>query len=175
MTTIAGAYQQQNAAVAQAALEQLRGTRFAVTSSQVKKSFRRAVWPGRFERIGAIVLDGAHNVAGCRALAAALKEQRMAPVSLLFGVLKGKDAAGMVRALEPVVKECFVVPVKSERATDPRRIASLRGWKGKAVALSSVEHGVARIRAAAKTGPAVAAGSLYLVGAVRSLLTKERS
>ncbi len=173
--SLIGAHQQQNAAVAQAALAQLRGTRFAVTAFQIKRAFRRAAWPGRFERFGSIVLDGAHNVAGCRALALALREKRLTPVSMLFGVLKGKDISGMARVLEPLVKQCFVVPIKSERATDPRRLASMREWKGKAVALHSVEEGYDRIRKAAKSGPSVVAGSLYLVGAVRARLTKERS
>jgi dihydrofolate synthase/folylpolyglutamate synthase len=173
--SLRGGYQQQNAAVAHAALDQLRGSKFEVPRARIDRSFRRASWPGRFEPIGAVILDGAHNVAGCRALVDAIHAQRLAPVTLIFGVLKGKDAAGMVRILEPVVKQCFVAPIASERSADPRRVAGLREWKGKAAPLGSMQAGLAAVRRAAKNGPVVVAGSLYLVGAMRALLTKGRS
>ncbi|MBS1985770.1 MAG: bifunctional folylpolyglutamate synthase/dihydrofolate synthase [Bdellovibrionales bacterium] len=171
--SLQGAYQQQNAATAQAALEQLRGTRFELTSSEIRKSFATARWPGRFEQIGAFILDGAHNVAGCRALVTALKQLRRTPVTLMFGVLKGKDISGMVRVLEPVVKQCFVVPIKSERSTDPQRVAAMPEWKGKATAVGSLDEGYRRIKNTAGKHLAVIAGSLYLVGAMRDRLQKE--
>jgi dihydrofolate synthase/folylpolyglutamate synthase len=170
---LVGPHQQQNAAVARAALEQLSGTRFAVTPARLQESFARATWPGRCERIGRVMLDGAHNLAGCRALAAALKEQRWTPAALVFGVMKDKDVRGMARALAPLVDECFTVPVPSERAADPKAVAALKEWRGKATALSSIDEGIARLKAA-RTQRGVVAGSLYLVGAVRARLTKEK-
>jgi dihydrofolate synthase/folylpolyglutamate synthase len=171
---LAGPHQQTNAAVAAGVLKQLDGTRFKVSDAQVSRSFESAHWPGRFERIGSVILDGAHNVAGCRALVKALKQQRLGSVRMVFGVLNDKEISKMVRELEPVVKQSWVVPVASERSADPTAVAALPEWKNKSAAVKSVKEGYHRLRSASKQGLVVVAGSLYLVGAMRALLLKEK-
>ena len=46
-----------------------------------------------------LLLDGAHNPAGARALAAYLRD--LGPFVLLFGVMRDKNARGLARALFP--------------------------------------------------------------------------
>ena len=68
----------------------------------VREGIARAHWPGRFEvrrRPGGwLVLDGAHNPAGARALAESLTAYfGDTPMTLVFGVLRDKDAPGSWR------------------------------------------------------------------------------
>ena len=74
---LAGSFNRENAVTALAALKTLGAT------SGVVEGFRRVVWPGRFQRVGRFLVDGAHNPPAARALVAALGEY--APVPALTG------------------------------------------------------------------------------------------
>ena len=68
----------------------------------IRAGLARARWPGRFElrrrEGGWLVLDGAHNPAGARALAASLETYfGEAPMTLVIGVL----GYGLFKRLEP--------------------------------------------------------------------------
>ncbi len=100
-----GAYQRLNARLALGALT-LLGERLPhpLPPEGVARGFARARWPGRFEQGEVegvpVVLDGAHTPEAARALAAALAEaypERSWVVVL--GTSRGKNVAGMVRAL----------------------------------------------------------------------------
>ncbi|RMF85351.1 MAG: bifunctional folylpolyglutamate synthase/dihydrofolate synthase, partial [Nitrospirae bacterium] len=55
-------------------------------------------WPGRLERLGGVLLDGAHNRAGARALGEYLRTCPR-PLWLVWGMLEHKDPEGFVAAL----------------------------------------------------------------------------
>lgn len=84
--------------------------------------------PARFEvhEVGGVpvVVDGAHNVAG---LEAALGSVRQAygdrPLGLIFGVLRDKDAAGMLAVLAGEAELMVITRPRSERAADPEDVA----------------------------------------------------
>jgi dihydrofolate synthase/folylpolyglutamate synthase len=118
-----GTYQPDNALLAVAAARVL-----GAGESAVREGLARAHWPGRFEvrrrRDGWLVLDGAHNPAGARALAASLQTYfGEAPVSLVTGVLRGKDAAGILQPLLARARHVVLTAFASPRALPP---ASLR-------------------------------------------------
>jgi len=170
-----GRHQRRNADVALAALDVLNRSYFRISRHEIQKGLKVLRWPGRFERfmIGSgprrkrVILDGAHNPAGCRVLAAALKEKRLAPVALLFGALRDKDISSMAKILSPVVERCVTVPVPSERRADAETLARLPAWRGKASPAGSVSAGLEKILTGDRSRPVVVAGSLYLVGDVR--------
>ena len=80
-------------------------------------------WPGRFEIVQdhpAIVLDGAHNGEGVRALIEELenfREQRR--VKLLFASMEDKDWRLMLESLSEVVDEIVLTRVNMGRCADP--------------------------------------------------------
>lgn len=173
-----GRHQRHNAAVALAALDVLDRSFVKIRPADIENGFRALRWPGRFERFmvgsGArrktVVLDGAHNPAGCRALAAALREKKLAPVHLLFGALKDKDYAQMASALAPVAATCVTAPVQSERSSAAPALARLPAWKGKASAAASAKDALKKCSAMNGRRPIVVAGSLYLVGEIRRMI-----
>jgi dihydrofolate synthase/folylpolyglutamate synthase len=184
-----GGHQATNAAVALALLDALsedaarRGAAFSVTEAAIRTGFAGAAWPGRMELLrtrglGPILLDGAHNPAGARALASALAELGLRRFPLVFGAMRGKQVSGALRALAPLEPRPIFTGIDDPRAHRPA--ALLRAWQridaGGRVADSprSALATAAELRASADQ-PIVVAGSLYLVGAVRAILTGEEA
>src|SRR5207245_60730 len=71
----------------------------------------RTQWPGRLERVvieGAppLLLDGAHNPAAARALAAYLRDA--VPFVLVFGVMADKDVEVLTRILFPLAQSVLL-------------------------------------------------------------------
>ena len=169
-----GPHQRGNAALAAEALRLLDGAGVAVPPWAVARGIAEARWPGRLEEIGGVVLDGAHNPDGARALAAALPALYPGrPVELVFGVLADKDHEGMLRALGPAVRGLHLAAPASPRARSPGSYLALAtACAPRADAHASLPEALGCARARAVDGAVVAvAGSLYLVGEARSLLT----
>ncbi|MEV7677617.1 folylpolyglutamate synthase/dihydrofolate synthase family protein [Streptomyces sp. NPDC088341] len=128
-----GAHQAHNAAVALAAVEAFFGIGAEharpLEMDTVRKAFASVSSPGRLEvvrRSPTVVLDAAHNPAGARAAAAAISESF--GFSRLIGVVgasEGKDARGVLEALEPICAELVVTQNSSYRAMDADELAAV--------------------------------------------------
>lgn len=125
-----GAHQAANAACALAAVEAfLGGGQGVLDPEAVLAGFAAADSPGRLERVRTsptVLLDAAHNPAGARALAAAITEAfefwRLVGV---VAVLAGKDARGILEALEPVLSAVVVTTNSSARALPADELAAV--------------------------------------------------
>jgi dihydrofolate synthase/folylpolyglutamate synthase len=165
-----GAHQRSNAAVAAEMLACATAAGVPVTREQARAGVRAARWPGRLESIAGrpeLVLDGAHNPAAAEALARAVRELWPGRrVHLVLGCMRDKDAAGIVRALCPLAVNVWFTSVRASRALPAAELLAL--WPD-ARAVEPAAEAVARARAAAAPEDLVlVAGSLYLVGEVRS-------
>jgi dihydrofolate synthase/folylpolyglutamate synthase len=164
-----GAYQPGNALLAVTAAHVL-GCR----ERAIREGVTRAHWPGRFEvrrRSGGwLVLDGAHNPAGARALAESLAAYfGDTPMTLVFGVLRDKDAPGILAPLLERTRRVVLTASANPRAASPDE---LRRLVPSAVPVDVVQSvGDALACAADPAVPLVCvAGSLSLIGdALRSL------
>jgi dihydrofolate synthase/folylpolyglutamate synthase len=168
-----GAHQAVNAAVAVAAVEAFAGAVADPGDEAFAHGLETVVWPGRLQvlrRDPVVVLDGAHNPHGARALARALDELRgRHPVGLVAGVLADKDREGFFRALAGSVARCWTVPVHCERASDPAELAGLARAAGIVAAPADALRtalDAALEWARASDGWVCVAGSLYLAGEV---------
>lgn len=173
-----GAYQTVNAAVAIAAAEQLTGTGFSILPQAIRDGLAAARWPGRMELIRlpqgpTLLLDGAHNSAGSAALAESLAALHEGPVILLLGLMADKELHGILPPLLARARLVITVSPSPERALDADELAAACVTYGvPAHAASSVSAGLAAACREAREGEMlVAAGSLYLVGELKSLLT----
>jgi dihydrofolate synthase / folylpolyglutamate synthase len=161
-----GVYQPSNALLALAAAREL-----GVGDAAAREGLARARWPGRFEvvrtRDRVVVLDGAHNPAGARALAESLTAWfGDTPITLVFGALRDKDARGMLTALAPRMRRLILTASSSPRASAPDALrplvptgaeVELAGSAGEALALAAREP---------RTPILCIAGSLSLLGDV---------
>ena len=114
------------------------------------------------------LLDGAHNPAGARALAAALPgvlAGRPPPV-LVLSVLEDKDADGLLDALLPLCGRAILTECANPRALDAERLRALVAGR-RSVPTEVVKDpraALARAReAAGESGAVLATGSIYLI------------
>jgi dihydrofolate synthase / folylpolyglutamate synthase len=164
-----GAHQRANLAVAVRLLEEAQACGIPVDMAAVPGAVARTRWPGRLQRLPgrpALLVDGAHNPAAARALAAELRTR--GPFVLVFAAMADKDIGEMGRTLFPLAHEVVLTRVAEARAASPEEIVrrvgapARRAHKARTVA-AALTH--AR-RLAGERGLVVAAGSLYLAGEV---------
>ena len=166
-----GEHQKFNAGVARNVLETL-----GIAQETISEGLRRARWPARLEWLSEdMLLDGAHNPQGARALAryaAGLEKKRTA---LLCGILRDKDCEGMAKILAPVCDEVIAVAPDSVRALPAQALAELFIRQGRtAQCAPNIAEGIRMAReAAGESGRIIIAGSLYLAGEVRTLVVGE--
>lgn len=171
-----GRHQRSNAAIALAALESI-ADRFPVAESVLREALRRVRWPGRLDVMlesPMVLLDGAHNPEGVRALAEELRALRTGrTIRLLFATMADKEWEIMLGCLGQVVDEVIFTKVAMERSADPHRLAEKLG--------PALPHRViadARLAActvieeARENDIVVIAGSLYLIGDVLPLVAE---
>ncbi|MDP9271318.1 MAG: Mur ligase family protein [Chloroflexota bacterium] len=184
-----GGHQAGNATLAVAVLDAIaedgrrRGTALVMDEPAIRAGMAAARWPGRLELLdgsrlsaGRVLLDGAHNPAGARALAAALRELGVHGAPLVFGAMRGKRVRAILRALADAAPRPIFCAVSEPGVRTPAEL--LDAWHAVGgVGGIEADSPLAAIAAAAdrRRGdePIVVAGSLYLVGAVRGLLTGE--
>lgn len=98
-----GRHQATNAAVALAAVEELRRQGFAIPESAVRRGLAEMHWPARVEVVArrpAVVVDAAHNAASIAALLESLDDSFSAAHRfLIFATTQEKDLHGMLRLL----------------------------------------------------------------------------
>jgi len=126
-TGLIGAYQGANLALVLGALAELVGG-FPLGREAIREGLACASWPGRFEVISRrpyIVLDGAHNPSGARALVEALARlpTPRGRRRLVFGVLRDKLVHRMAEILFPEFDEVVLVASRSPRALPPEAVA----------------------------------------------------
>ena len=163
-----GRHQLDNIAVAVRAAECL-----GVAKENIVRGVNSAVWPGRLERRGRFLLDGAHNAAAANALAAFLQENYPEGVWIIFGVMADKHFEEMISILKPHARQFVFTKPQSSRAKDPLELQKLAPG-------AHVEESVARaIEFARQRAPVnmtiLICGSLYLVGETLSLWERARS
>lgn len=169
-----GRHQKRNAALALAGLE-IAAHDFPVKEAALREGLKTVRWPGRFEVVQdhpTIVLDGAHNGEGVRALIEELenfREQRR--VKLLFASMEDKDWRLMLESLSEVVDEIVLTRVNMQRCADPFHLDSQLGGKVPHRAIGNAPSALDYVLDRADSNDIILiAGSLYLIGEIRPLV-----
>jgi len=117
-----GEHQRANAAVALAAIEELRQQGWCISQDAVCEGLSRARLPGRIEVFPGqptVVLDTAHNPASARALSLTLAAMpRRGGRTLILAVSRDKDVEGIVHELVPA----FDRVVATQYQENPRAV-----------------------------------------------------
>lgn len=168
--TMLGRFQVSNAVLAAGAASCL-----GVPEAAVRAGLERTRWPGRFQLLGAdptLVLDGAHNPSGARALRQALTEYFPGePVTVIVGLSRDKDAAGIVGELAPAAARLILTRAAHPRAVDPATLLAAVPASLPATVEVAPTVAEALVRAQSAPGHAVVCvtGSLFLVAEVLAL------
>jgi dihydrofolate synthase/folylpolyglutamate synthase len=165
---VAGEHQIENAATAIMVLQKL-----GIAPEAIRRGIAQTAWPGRLERVAEhpeIVLDGAHNPAGARALAAHLDRfYDPARVWLIYGAMRDKAVAEMAAVLFPRARHVIATAPAQARALRPERIRELADHES-IQAAPNVEAALAMAGGAGPEDAIFITGSLFLVGEARALL-----
>lgn len=169
--SLVGSFNRENAVTAIAALKTLGLTK------GMADGLGNVVWPGRFQRVGRFIIDGAHNPPAARALAAALREY--APFAgsvptLVAGFCGDKDVDETLRILAPLVKKGIAVRTNNPRSLDPAELARKMESAGiSAISCDSVQLALEKLGSVPKMTGSVPkcesvdvliCGSLFLAG-----------
>jgi len=175
-----GGHQADNAAVALAASEAFVST--PLEDRLLRQCFATLALPGgRLEVVGRqplVLLDGAHNVAGMQALAAALADDfgSINERVVVVGLLAGRDPEAMLAPLAGSATRLVVAcPPPSPRAMPAAAVAAAARRLGM-VGEEAADLPAALARAAATARPTdlvLVTGSLHLVGPARAHLLSQ--
>ena len=126
--SLAGSFNRENAVTALAALRVLGargeggGERWRWTAELPSS----VSWPGRFQRVGNFIVDGAHNPPAARALVEALEGQdvRRKTLGLICGFCGDKDIGEVLAILAPFVKKGYAVKTNNPRSLSAEETAA---------------------------------------------------
>jgi dihydrofolate synthase/folylpolyglutamate synthase len=161
---LAGEHQVENARTAVAALDI-----FGVSAAAIGEGIARVSWPGRLERISAnpdVILDGAHNPAGARALAAYIgRFFGDEPVRIVYGAMRDKAISEVINILFPLAAEVVLTAPDQPRALNPKSVADSADHPN--IRIAETIGGALRI---VRENPMTTfiTGSLFLVGEARA-------
>jgi len=162
---LAGEHQVENARVAAVALAQLGISAAGIVTAR---------WPGRLERVSErpeIIIDGAHNPAGTRALAGYIQRFYSGRrVWMVYGALRDKAVTEMTSLLFPLSDRIVLTAPANTRALPPEAIDAPG-----ATITHSIAEAIGKLSEATPGDVIFITGSLYLVGEARALLVKENS
>ncbi|MCX8103274.1 MAG: bifunctional folylpolyglutamate synthase/dihydrofolate synthase [Candidatus Bipolaricaulota bacterium] len=167
--SLLGGYQLHNAVLALEAACAL-GER-AITESAIRAGLQKARWPGRMELLQKkpyVMLDGAKNPAGMRALCAALASLEYDRLTVILGVSDRKDATAMIREIVSHA-DSVIVTRAAFRGVDPEYLASLiRPYSVPCAVIATPAGALEAALARAHTNDLICVtGSLFVVGEIR--------
>jgi len=173
-----GEHQVHNAATAVKALLAVRELGVEISDENLLRGIQNAVWPGRLEWMGNILLDGAHNSQGVAALKAYTDKYLSGrEVALVTGVLRDKDYLVMAPMFADMAKKFFLITPDSHKALSADDLTNVYENLGvKTEICDSVEKAIdLALKSITSDGVVVIAGSLYLVGEARTIIENKIS
>jgi dihydrofolate synthase/folylpolyglutamate synthase len=163
---LAGEHQVENTRTAVAALNL-----FGVSASAIVEGVERAKWPGRLERVATdpdIILDGAHNPAGARALAAYIQRFfHSEPIRIVYGAMRDKAVDEVIGTLFPLAAEVVLAAPDQPRALNAESLAAVTDHPNVRIA-QDIGDAIRMTREKPMT--TFITGSLFLVGEARGAL-----
>lgn len=179
-----GDFQAENAALALAAVEAfLGGGQQRILDDVVRVAFADVSSPGRLQVIDIdplVVIDGAHNPHGAKAVSAALAKNFGSPETVaVISMVENKDTEGFIDELDSSISHYVVTQSASERAINAtelaQQIASKVGHNRVSLQAnfpSAVEH-AKNLVSNSSNGAVLVTGSLTLVSDALALKQKE--
>ncbi|MEO7651295.1 MAG: folylpolyglutamate synthase/dihydrofolate synthase family protein [Bryobacteraceae bacterium] len=168
---LAGEHQVENALTAVRVL-----IRLGIDSVAIERGVSGVRWPGRLEHVSLhpeIVLDGAHNPSGARALAAYIERfYRGRRVTLIYGAMRDKAVVEMAGILFPCAQRVIATAPAQARAALPDTLAELAPHPN-LVTAANLPQALISAGDLSPEDAVFVTGSLFLVAEARSLLVKD--
>lgn len=168
-----GQHQVQNARTALQTIEAVKARGWRLADDSVACGMRHAKMPGRMEILRnspRIMVDGAHNEAGVKAVASTLRALGLSGrLHLIIGMVSDKDVKECAITLGALSGSVFVTQPETERALAPEVLAGFLPDPGvvRGVFPNPADAFLAGMEQAGPEDTVLVCGSLYLVGAAK--------
>jgi dihydrofolate synthase / folylpolyglutamate synthase len=174
-----GKFQIKNTVAAVAAAVRLSQDGFRILTSTIEKGIRTTSWPGRLEVVydrPLVVLDGAHNPAAAREIAATARSLWPGrTVRLVYASMRDKSIGEITEILFPLASEVYLTQPEQNRAAMAEEI--LAAAKDPTQRIITESNPVRALERACRESSAedivLVAGSLFLVGAIKRALAEK--
>lgn len=179
---IQGRHQWTNAALAVCIAEILCDFNFRISKESVENGLETAEHKGRLEfwfnhKGFNILFDGAHNVAGAKALKEYLDEFVSEPVTMIFAAMNDKDLTEIGDILFPKASNLILTKPENQRSMDTAELLKFVPEnldKEKVFVTETVEESIRKANELSwKNELILITGSLYLVGEAQKLLNNQ--
>ncbi len=173
-----GEYQIYNASLALFTLLHLRDRELIeITDEEIRRGLEKTKWKGRLEvlrRNPTFLIDGAHNLQGAKTLANSIDMFKHNRLIMGLGILADKDVEHMVEVLAPLADEIIVTEVNMPRKMKAESLEEIIGkYNPNTIIEKDREEAVNKAINMAKPDDLIVfAGSLYLIGEIRSIVTR---
>lgn len=180
ISPLMGSFQIKNAAAAVAAAWRLNQEGFKIPRGAIIEGLRTTSWPGRLEVIcehPLVVVDGAHNPAAAREIAAeapALWPGRY--LRLVYASMREKAIGEISKILFPLTDDLYLTQPEQARAATPEEILAEARYRPQRIVVEP-DPAQALDRACRESSAqdvVLVTGSLFLVGAVKRALFERR-
>jgi dihydrofolate synthase/folylpolyglutamate synthase len=174
-----GKFQIKNTVAAVAAAVSLGRDGFRISADSIEKGIRAASWPGRLEIVydhPLVVLDGAHNPAAAREIAATARSLWPGrTLRLVYASMRDKSIGEITEILFPLATVVYLTQPEQNRAATPEEI--LASAKDPTQRIITVPNPVRALERACRESSAeevvLVAGSLFLVGEIKRALAEK--
>ena len=178
--SMVGRHQVQNALTALTAIALLnkRGD-FTVTDEQIAEGFKRAKQIGRFEIMEKepfVILDGAHNPGGAKALKeTVLRHFKDKKILMVTGILADKEVEEVLDSFMDITKDFIATEPDNPRKLPAEELAEKMQKRGGHVhCFSKAEEAVSCAQGLYEAYDVILfTGSLYLIGKIRGLINEK--
>jgi dihydrofolate synthase / folylpolyglutamate synthase len=172
-SSLMGRFQVKNAVAAIAAARELAQQGWKISEAAIGEGLRKARWPGRLEVVSQrplAVLDGAHNPAAAREVAAFVREQWSGKrLILVYATMRDKAIGEIAGILFPLAQKVYLTRPEQARAAAPEEILAAAGLTPPNAVIQP--HAMQAFESAlgecAPEDIVLAAGSLFLVGEIK--------
>lgn len=177
-TSLIGEHQVKNAFTAFTAISLLRKNGVKLEDEAIRRGIENTRWAGRLELMKknpTIIIDGAHNEEGAQALGRAIDDYMGDKnIKLVLGMLSDKDVDKVTSILVPRVKRVIATVPDSDRALSADELkAKILKFEKEVISIPNISDAVDySIKESNKDDVIIFAGSLYMIGEVRSILKK---
>ncbi len=182
VSPLRGEYQLMNAALSAMVCYSIHGVSNYSIQTGIKKVLINTGFEGRFEEINSkpqVILDSAHNPDGIKELAKELQSDSnlFSKTTVLFTALRGKDIQVMIDHLKCAADNIVLTTINFERALNFEELNCIKVEAQNHNLILNQNPGkfVADfVYSGEKTERLIVTGSMYLLGEIKSYLTKQQ-
>ena len=173
-----GEHQINNSILALTVIKYLEGNKgLKVDDESIRRGLINTKWPGRIEKISEnplFIIDGAHNEDGALSLAKAIdKNFKYRNLTLLIGMLEDKDIDSVLDILIPKFNKVITTTPDNPRAIDSSKLKDkILRHTDNVVDKKNIEKALNyTLESSSDNDVIISAGSLYMIGSIRRLMT----